>query len=141
MKTKEIVIKVVICIMAAIGLVMGFVYVLSPTLMPYHFAFLDKTQDQLEPRTFDLFMVMKRIIGAHFLGLSFGALLLMGRFAKGDTFVRWSLLVMVLISQASLLYGGYIVQSGLMLRSLNVIEIVLVLFIFFLAKRPKAAKT
>ncbi len=50
--------------MFAGGLVMGLIYLLRPTLMPFHFAFLGKTQDQLEPRIFELFMIMKRVIGA-----------------------------------------------------------------------------
>jgi hypothetical protein len=138
MKKKELVIKVVVFSMFAAGLVMGLIYLLRPTLMPFHFAFLGKTQDQLEPRTFELMMTMKRVIGAHFLAISFGVLLLAGRLAKGDVFVRWSVLVMVLISQLILLYAGYIVQNGIVLKSVNVIEIVLVLFIFFFSKRREA---
>ncbi len=138
MEKRELVIKVVVFIMFAAGLVMGLIYLLRPTLMPFHFAFLGKTRDQLEPRTFELFMIMKRVIGAHFLAVSFGALLLAGRLAKGDAFVRWSVLVMVLISQLILLYAGYLVQNGIVLKSVNIIEIVLVLFVFFLSKRRVA---
>lgn len=140
MKKKELVIKIIVCIMFAMGLAMGLVYLLGPTLMPFHFAFLGKTQDQLEPLTFDLFMMMKRVIGAHFLALSFGALILMGSLVRGDVFARWALLVMVLISQSILLFASYKIHNTSLLWLLNVLEIILAFAVFFLAKSPKAAK-
>jgi len=137
MKKREIAVTVIILIMVVVGLAMGLVYLLSPSLLPYHFAFLGMTQDQMEPRTFDLLMNMKRIIGAHFVALSLGALLLVGRMAKGDVFVRWSILIMVLISQVSLIYVAYAIHNQSPVRYLNVIEIVLLLIVFFLSRNPE----
>lgn len=140
MKRKELIIKVIVCLMAAVGLVMGLIYLIGPTLMWYHFNFLGKTQDQLEPRTFELLMMMKQIIGAHFLALSFGVLLLIIRLAQGDVFVRWSFLVMVLISQLILLYAGFVVHNGVLIKALGVMEIVLAFFVFIFAKQHKTGK-
>ncbi len=141
MKAREITVIVIILIMVIVGLIMGFVYLLSPSLLSYHFAFLGMTQDQMEPRSFELLMNMKRIIGAHFLALSLGALILVGRFAKGDVFVRWSILIMVLISQISLIYAAYVIGNQTPTRYLNVLEIVLLLVVFFMSRTHDKKET
>jgi hypothetical protein len=138
MKTKEMVIMIILFLGAAVGLVYGFVYLFGSTLMPFHFAFLGKTQAELDPRAFDLMVVMKRVIGAHFLVVSLGSIILALRFARGDVFARWAVLVMVLISQAVLLYAAYAIHNESPSRYLNVLEIVLVIIVFFLSRKPAA---
>jgi|GEM_PF-5778603 len=140
MKTKELIIKIIVCIMAVGGLIMSYVYLLGPTLLPYHFAFLGKTQSELDPQTLELLMTMKQVIGGHFLAITLGVFLLIGRLARGDVFARWSALVMVLISQCILLYAAYEIHNTSPVRLLNVAEIVLVLVVFFLSRRPGTEK-
>jgi hypothetical protein len=138
MKKRELIVRVVLYIMVAGGTALGLLYLLTPTLMPYHLRFLGHTQDQLEPRTAQLFLYLLRVIGSASLAMAIATLLLAGRFARGDNLIRWAVLVMVVITALSGLGVAFSVGSGAPWW-LFAAEIVLVFFVFFFSKHRMTA--
>ena len=139
MKKREIIVRIILYVMAAGGIIMGLLYILTPTLLPYDLEFLGLTMDQLEPRVAEFMMLQKRIVGSSFITLSVALIILVGRFVKGDTAVRWAVLAMAVLSQASLLYGAFVMRCKTPWWT-NILEIVLVFIAFFLVKQPKKKK-
>jgi hypothetical protein len=85
-------------------IMVGLVYVLSPTIMPYHEKFLGKSHGQLDPQVAALLLAMMRGAGAIFIALGLGlALLVKGPFAGRDPWTRWAIGILSLGSLLPLL--------------------------------------
>ena len=73
----------------------GVVYLLSPTIMPYHEVFLGKTHQQLDPRVAELFLFMIKGARSIFLSVGVGlAILVWYSFSAGSKWAWWTVFVM-----------------------------------------------
>jgi len=81
-----------------LGILFALVYLLTPTIMPYHEQFIGKTQAQLDPRIRDLMLMALRIIGGAYMAISVGIIMLARKLSQDNLWVRWPMFVMGMIS-------------------------------------------
>ena len=105
MNKKLKVASIILYIVSAGAIIFGFIYLFSPTIMPYHERFLRKSHEQLEPKVAKLFLALLKVAGSTFLSIGISLIMLVkGYFSKGDKFAWWIILVMMIISLVPLLY-------------------------------------
>ena len=95
-------------VFAAGILLFGIVYLLSPTIFPYHERFLGMSHADLvllNSKAASLFVALMKVIGGLELSLGFGlAILIWGRFSKGDNWIWWTILVMSAVGLIPILF-------------------------------------
>lgn len=104
-KSKARIAAVLLYLVAVCLGCVGLMYLFSPTIMPYHEAFLGKTHQQLDPRVAELFLFMMRGAGAIFVSVGLGLTLLVRcLFTDGAIWAWWAILVMGLGSLLPMLF-------------------------------------
>jgi hypothetical protein len=133
METRELIARILLYILSAMGIVGGLVYMFRQTFFAYHIKYIGGTRHEIEPRTADIIMRLRRCFGGCVLALGVTILLLAGRFAGGDDLVRWTLLSLTVISQATALYVTFPLRSYGSPWLGTVVSIVLIVCAFFLS--------
>ena len=105
MKRKRQIASIGLYGVSIVAALFGLIYLLSPTIMPYHETFLGVTHEELDPKTAALFLALLRVAGSCFLAIAASiALLVRGLFSKGDAWSWWILLVLCLVCLVPLLF-------------------------------------
>ncbi|MBP2833799.1 hypothetical protein J8281_16505 [Aquimarina sp. U1-2] len=85
-------------VVAAVSLILGVIYLMSTSFMPYHADAIDKSWESLEGSTQYLFLALMDVAGAGWLTLSFTILLLYYfPFRKEAVWVRYAIPSIILI--------------------------------------------
>jgi hypothetical protein len=99
--------------LAALGaLVFGLSYLFRPRFTSYHRDAVGVEWEALEPRFQTLFLALLRVGGGSLVANGFAALWLIARpFWEGETWAKYSLPLVGLISSLSVLYATYLVKT------------------------------
>jgi hypothetical protein len=81
-------------ILAGIACAYGCIYLLIPTLLPYHQKYIEKPFTDLPPKVQSLFMLIYRGVGVAMIALGLTLIMIVkGFFSKGSRWAWWTILV------------------------------------------------
>jgi hypothetical protein len=99
-------------IIAAVSLVLGLTYLLSPAFMPYHEAALQVEWSQLDAAEQTLLLALMRVAGAGWIALAVAmTALLVFAFPRGATWARVTLPVLVVVFYVPTLWATLTVTA------------------------------
>ena len=97
MKNRVRLAKMLLYFICGVGIVMSFLYLLTPRLLPFHVSYLGHAQGELDPRTVHLLLFAFRIIGGCFFAIHISVIIFISGKEKFETRTRWAVLVMLSI--------------------------------------------